>query len=271
MTTKAKEVCVDDKTTEVTNRISRQSWFSQLKIRMTMQVVRLFTGYDSTTTRVVRFYVKNTQGTHERYFDCPYYLAFDPFIKVYKEFTQQCYALSTEIAKMMDVPGDYWYDIRLSINNQGWTILKTNNPRCIWGDPIQRKDCSAFAKPVSYIHIFGYGLNSKYKNFLGILSDFGHKTIIVHNRRDMVALFKVMKFVGVSQIERFNKVYPNTPKTWRTLRTDYGYHFGLCNGKLTAFAEPLRNHISSNPDYLMDIDEFIVKRSVKSRILDFLY
>lgn len=254
------------------------SWWSRLKYNLNLKLVTMATRRNPTQERVVRFFTKTSERTQEHYFDCPCYyldtLSASDGRNVFREFIKCCYKISRSLNEMFPTYGEYWYDIAVTLNKQddsyNWTILKSNNPRCVFGNLRCHKNCEALVHTYSHIEISGHALNGKFKSFAGLISSINHRAIVLHNRRDMIALFKVFRFIGATQIMSGGRIFSNTPTTWKNLKFNYGCYLDMCNGQLTAVVLN-RINLPTNPHYLMDIDEIIIKRSVKAQLSDLVY
>ena len=256
----------------------KSSWWTQLKYILSVKLVTLITKRNPVQERVVRFFTNTSKTVYEHYFDCPRYyldtLSEGKRYYVFQSFIKACYKISSKLPKIFPTYGEYWYDIAVTLNKQdgsyNWTILKSNNPRCVFGDLNQSKNCKALTHPCSQIEISGHSLNGKYKKFVDLLSALSHRVVILHHRRDMIALFKVLKFIGITQISYGGRIFPNTPTTWKNLGFTHGYYIDSYNGQLTAISLN-RTNLPTNPQSLIDIGEIIIKRNARAYLSDLIY
>ncbi len=103
-----------------------------------------------------------------------------------------------------------------------------------------------------------------------LLENMINNVVLVHSKLDAKAFLKISKFLGVKIIVFKDRTYTNVPTKSNHFSNQYfGYHIINHNGK--AAVEIVNADVIRSGCYsLLDIDEFIVKRSVKARLQDFM-
>ena len=257
---------------------NRVPWHLKAVSHVEKWVLKHLYNLNPESDRIVRFYTYNLQGTTTFDFKCPNY-NYDTISCIYDDFIKVSHEIGTKICEIYGISGNYFYDVKISLiyekhekfgwtANYHWEILRTNNPRCVQGNPKDRKDCSYLVNKNSKLTIDGYTLNGIYKEFVDVLNDLVNKTIIVHSKSDAKSLLRVMKFLGVKSVVIGNKRYYNNPNTrgWFSKYT-FGYRVGVEDGRTTLYAIRKRD-LPTDTRNLLDIDEFIVKRSFRAIMRD---
>lgn len=230
-------------------------------------------GIDPASERTIRFY---TQGNNKYEFKCSNY-TYDLTSGLYDDFLEAAIEVGQYLQEHFGVDGEYFYDVKVTLSyekfsvSHTWEVIKTDNPRCALGNHKYRKDCRYLGNFNSKLVIEGYSLSGNYRRFADVLSDLVSKTIIVHSKSDAKALLRIMKFLGVQQVQIGNNQYYNSPDRrayFSKLR--YGYQLNIVDGETTICVVPQRN-LPVESYEIIDIDEFIVKRSIKSRLRDRRY
>ena len=255
---------------------------SNNKVKKSIEVVskiekwylKNFKKIDPMTERIVRFYTYSNQQGQDFEFECPTY-KYDIIDCLYDEFVK----VSQEVGKKIQtqfgggVPGKYYYDVKIVLSDSefwfyGWEILKTDNPRCLFGNPMVRKNCSYITNQNSRLMIDGYYLSGNYKSFAGVLSELIGKTIVVHSKYDAKALLRILKFFGVGTVKVADSMYYNNPnKRCYFSRNAYSYRLAREGGQTVIRLIP-KNELAVAWWEVLDIDEFIVKRSLRARLRD---
>lgn len=237
---------------------------------------------DTTSERIIRFYTYNDEKGEEFDFKCPNY-TYDIMSCLYDDFVEVSHEIGEILQEQYGVVGRYFYDVKVSLTyercgnpfdgydwdmNYSWNILKTDNPRCVLGNPNIRKDCYYLNNFNSKLVIEGYTLSGNYKKLADILSDLVSKTIIVHSKSDAKAVLRIMKFLGVQQVSMGGKYYYNNPDSRAHFsKYRYGYQLDRIDGETVMCIIP-RCDVPVTSQEVLDIDEFIVKRSLKARLRD---
>ena len=266
---------------------NRISWHLQAISWAEKWILKNIQGLDPASDRIIRFYTYNDEEGQDFEYEVPNY-KFDLTSCLYDDFIKTSNEIGQMLQKNYGIKGRYFYDIKVSLEytkindqlynaadgvqytlNYTWEILKTDNPRCIFGNPTYRKDCDYLKSAFSpKLMIEGYTLSGNYRKFVDILSDLFSKTIIVHSKADVKALMRIMKFLGVNHVMKGGKFYPNNPnKRAFFSKYVYGYQLGRVNGQ-TIICAVQSMELPAHPDDILDIDELIVKRTLKSKLRD---
>lgn len=180
-----------------------------------------------------------------------------------------CWEIGQDLLKRFGVTGKYFYDVR--VTQDSWEIVRTNNPRCTLGNPLHRKDCDYLKGTYNpKLTIEGYTLSGNYFRFREILDDLVNKTIIVHSKSDVKAIMRIVRFLGVNQTLKNKRVHPNNPDKPEFCifsKLTFGYKLKRENGQVFLQAVP-KSELPTNTDEILDIDELIIKRSLKAMLRD---
>lgn len=234
--------------------------------------------------RIVRFYTFEDCEGRDYFFKCPNY-CYDTFSNLYEDFVETSDEIGNRLTELFSVTGEYYYDVKITLNyfqtgnptdgydwdmRYDWVVLKTDNPRCVLGSPIHRKNCSYLRNRNSSLEIRGYKLSGNYKKFSDALWDLSTKTIVVHSKTDAKKLLRVLRFLGVTSLDVNGVIKKNLPtKNNHFTRTTFGYGLYRVQNHMVACAIH-KDNLPANPQQFLDIDEFIVKQTIKSKIRDIL-
>lgn len=235
-------------------------------------------GIDPASERIVRFYTYNDEEGTDFEFEVPSY-KFDLTNCLYDSFVEVATEIGKALMEQFGVVGRYFYDVKVSLSYQKedqkyvknfwYEVLKTDNPRCVYGNPTHRKDCDYLNSPYkSKVTISGYTLSGNYKRLVDVLGDLATKTIIVHSKADAKAVLRIARFLGVDIISKGGAYYKNNPdKRALFSKRTFGYALGRENNQTIMYIVH-KSQMPINPNDLLDIDELIVKRSLRARIMD---
>lgn len=236
-------------------------------------LLKTFTGIDPTSERVVRIYTYNDEKGQSYDFKCPNY-TYDLTSGLYDDFLEAANKVGQHLQEHFGVVGRYFYDVKISLCYYDgkvthiWKVLKTDNPRCMLGNPHFRKDCYYLNNFNSKLVIEGYHLSGKYKRFVDVLGDLVSKTIIVHSTADAKALLRILKFLGITQVNIGDSYYYNNPdRRAYFCRIAYGYQVKRMYDQ-TVVSVQHRDEMTTFSEDVIDIDEFIVKRDFKAKLRD---
>lgn len=266
------------KTTKITRQ--RLPWHLRVISQIEKWYLNKVRGINPAAQRLIRVYTYNDEDGMNYDYSVPNY-TYDLTCGMYDDFLVVADQVSSEIYDKFDIPGRYFYDVLLSVYydqcdtnrftveqrfTYNYKIIKTDNPRCSLGNPKYRKDCSYIIDCDSHITIEGYKLSGKYTNFAQVLQDLATKTIIVHSKSDAKNLLKILKFLGIKHVYIGDRCKYNTPnKVNRFSRNVYGYQLFRQDNHI--YVDILRKDlISTLPTDVMDIDEFIVGKSLRARL-----
>lgn len=235
--------------------------------------------------RIVRFYTECTDKVADYNFKCTNY-TYDLFSCLYDDFVETSCEIGKKLMDLYEgVCGEYYYDVKISLQyfqsgspidgydwdmEYTWEIIETNNPRCVAGSARNRKDCSQFVNKSSRMEIEGYKLNGNYKRLVELLSDLTGKTVIVHSKFDASAFLRIVKYLGVEYVSINGKQKKNIPsKCGYFSERTFGYQLYMNpQTRQVAVMTVTKNNLPSNCYDLLDIDELIIKRSLKARLRD---
>lgn len=263
---------------ENSDRLERMSrnrigWYLRAVGNVEKWFLKKFRGIDPTSERVIRFYTYNDEQGQDYDFKCPNY-TYDLVSGLYDDFLEAAIEIGEYFQDNFGIAGRYFYDVKVSLNYEdnkathSWKVIKTDNPRCILGNPAYRKDCYYLNNFNSKLVIEGYFLSGNYKKLIDVLNDLVNKTIIVHSKSDAKALLRIMKFLGVHQVKIGEYYFYNNPDTKAKFsRTASGYQLSRIDEETVMCTVPYRCLPTSTQEVL-DIDEFIVRRSFKSKLRD---
>ena len=257
------------------------SWPIRTMIKAERWLIKKIRGIDLNTDRVLRFYTYNDRNHQDFEFIVPKYVS-DLRTCLYSAFVKAGYAVGQIIKDEFGIKGTYLYDVQVTIessesflhNNLGviqnnlsfsWQILRTNNPRCVFGDPTVRKDCSYLNQPLeSKLTIEGYRLSGNYQDIMDVVSDLVTRTVITHNQEDVLALMKITKFLGATAVVNGHIVYKNEPHRVACFSPDaFGFRLDKLDGRVVV--KTIRKGVMNTaPEDVLDIDELIVRRSLSS-------
>ncbi len=272
---------------EKVNKLSRNRipWHLRTIGNVEKWMLKNIYNLDPTSERIIRFYTYNDEQGEDFDFKCPNY-TYDLTSCLYDDFCETCNTVGKYIQEHFGVTGRYFYDVKVGLEyerigspvmgyewnmNFDWEILDTDNPRCVLGNPSKRRDCYYLSNFNSKLTIDGYTLSGNYRKFSDVLSDLVSKTIIVHSKSDAKAILRIMKFLGVSSVQIGNKEHYNNPEIRGFFsRNTFGYQLDRIEDQTVICAIPKR-HLPVDTEFILDIDEFIVKRSLKARLRDGRY
>lgn len=261
---------------------NRVAWHLQAISWAEKWIMKNIQGLNPASDRIIRFYTYNDQDGVDFEYEIPRY-KFDLTSCLYDDFTK----VSNEIGQMLlnnfGVAGRYFYDIKVSLHytqdncsyrqhydmRYTWDFIKTDNPRCVFGNPANRKDCEYLKSDrTPKLVIEGYTLSGKYCKMADVLNDLANKTLVAHSRADVKALMRIMRFMGVSYVMRNGKFYrlKNNTKAYFSRQT-FSYQLTRINNQTIMCAVPL-NQLTVHPSDILDIDELIVKRTWKAKLRD---
>lgn len=235
-------------------------------------------GLDPMTERIVRFYTYNDEEGADFEFEVPSY-KFDLTSCLYDGFVETATEIGKALLEQFGVAGRYFYDVKVSLSYQKenqkyvrnfwYKVLKTDNPRCIYGNPAHRKDCDYLSSPnKSKVTISGYTLSGNYKRLVDVLGDLATKTIIVHSKADAKAVLRIARFLGVDIVSKGGAYYRNNPDKRAIFnKSTFGYALGRKNDQTIMYIVH-KSQMPINSNDLLDIDELIIKRSWRARLLD---
>ncbi len=236
---------------------------------------------DPTAERIVRFYTYNDEKGEDYDFKCPNY-TYDLMSCLYDDFVEVAHEIGKIIQTSYGIAGRYYYDVKITLIYEKvgnpldgeewdmrytWKILGTDNPRCVAGNPFRRKDCYYLNNFNSKLTIEGYTLSGNYRELADVLNDLVNKTIIIHSTQDARALFRIMKFLGVKTVMFGNNSHYNSVRRALFNKTTFSYRLDRIDNCTTLMAVRRRD-LSVSPQEVLDIDEFIVRRSIKARLKD---
>lgn len=244
-------------------------------------LVKKTKGIDLNTDRVLRFYTYNDMEHQDFEFIVPKYVS-DLVTCLYSAFVKAGNVIGKTIRDEFGIKGAYQYDVQVTIepskdflyndsdiiqNNLSfsWRILRTDNPRCVFGDPTVRKDCSYLNQPLeSKLTIDGYVLSGNYQEIMDVVSDLATRTVITHSQEDVLALMEITKFLGAVAVSNGPIVYKNEPHRVAHFSPGaFGFRLDKVNGRITLKA--IRKEVMNTaPEDVLDIDELIVRRSLSS-------
>lgn len=235
--------------------------------------------------RIVRFYTECTDKVADYNFKCTNY-TYDLFSCLYDDFVETSCEIGKKLMDLYEgVYGEYYYDVKISLQyfqsgspidgydwdmEYTWEIIETDNPRCVAGSARNRKDCSQFVNKSSSMEIEGYKLNGNYKGLVGLLSDLTGKTVVVHSKSDASAFLRIVKYLGVEYVSINGKQKKNIPSKYGYFsERTFGYQLYMNpQTRQVAVMTVTKNNLPSNCYDLLDIDELIIKRSLKARLRD---
>lgn len=235
-------------------------------------------GIDPASERIIRFYTYNDEDGTDFEFEVPSY-KFDLANCLYDSFVEVATEIGKSLMEQFGIVGRYFYDVKVSLSYQKenqkyvknfwYEVLKTDNPRCVYGNPTHRKDCDYLNSPYkSKVTISGYTLSGNYKRLVDVLGDLATKTIIVHSKADAKAVLRIARFLGVDIISKGGAYYKNNPDKYALFsKRTFGYALGRENNQTVMYIVH-KSQMPINPNDLLDIDELIVKRSLRARIMD---
>lgn len=244
-------------------------------------LVKKTKGIDLNTDRVLRFYTYNDMEHQDFEFIVPKYVS-DLGTCLYSAFVKAGNVIGKTIRDEFGIKGAYQYDVQVTIESSedflhndsdiiqnnlsfSWRILRTDNPRCVFGDPTVRKDCSYLNQPLeSKLTIDGYVLSGNYQEIMDVVSDLATRTVITHSQEDVLALMKITKFLGAVAVSNGPIVYKNEPHRVAHFSPDaFGFRLDKVDGRITLKA--IRKEVMNTaPEDVLDIDELIVRRSLSS-------
>lgn len=260
----------------------RISWFLCVKANIEKWWLKVIKKLDPLSERVVRIYTYNDETCKIYSFKCPYY-TFDRTSYLYDDFSKICHKIGETLQRNYKILGKYYYDVKITLNyhtnnlisdtewdmTYNWEVVKTNNPRCILGNSRHKKDCSYLVNFNSKLTIEGYSLNGDYKQFADVLSDLSDKVIIMHSKYDARAFLRIVKFLGVTTIYLGKKAHYNIPAKYGVFnKIVCGYYLDKVDDSVAVYTIHKNQIVSTNPENILDINEFIVKRSLKSKLKD---
>lgn len=269
------------------NRVTKLSrnripWHLRAVSKVERWVLRNIYKLDPTSERIIRFYTYNDENGEDFDFKCPNY-TYDIMSYIYDDFVEICHEIGGELQRQYGITGRYFYDVKVTLMYErcgnpfdgydwdvdySWVILKTDNPRCVLGNPNMRKDCYYLNNFNSKLVIEGYTLSGNYKKFVDVMSDLIGKTLIVHSTADAKALLRILKFLGVSTVQIAGNPYYNNPdRRGFFSRNTYGYQLNRIDEQTVVCAVPKRE-LPVSVCEVLDIDEFIIKRSLKAQLRD---
>lgn len=261
---------------------NRVAWHLQAISWAEKWIMKNVQGLNPASDRIIRFYTYNDQNGQDFEYEIPCY-KFDLTSCLYDDFTKVSNEIGQILLDNFGVIGRYFYDIKVSLHyiqadhptkeeyqmEYSWEFIKTDNPRCVFGNPTYRKDCEYLKSTrSSKLVIDGYFLSGKYNRMVDVLNDLANKTLIVHSKSDVKALLRIMKFMGVSYIMKAGKFYRlrNNSKGFFSKQV-FSYQMARVNNQTVMCAVHI-NQLAAHTDDVLDIDELIVKRTWKAKIRD---
>lgn len=258
----------------------RLPWYLKTQGSIEKWVLRNVKGINPDNQRVVRFFTYNDEDGIDFDYKCPHY-TYDYNSCLYDDFLEVCEEIGQTLHDIYGVPGNYYYDVKVTLDyvqdaddydgdwkrTHCYVILKTDNPRCVEGRTRDRKDCSHLTDYNSHITISGYSLSGKYRRMVDILEDLSTKIVVVHSHQDARAFLRIMKFLGINHIRMGKHYRYNMPAKYGKLtKSFFGYYLEREDNETIV----CRMHRSYCPAVaeVIDIDEFIVKRTWKARMKD---
>lgn len=261
----------------------RIPWYLRIKSRLQRWYLRSIKKLDPYAERIIRFYTYNDDDGEEYDFKCPQY-AFDLTSCLYDDFVEACHEIGESIQKHYGVVGKYFYDVKVTLSysqvgnpldgiewemDWDWKILKTDNPRCTAGNSRLRKDCEYLGNYDSRLMIEGYSLSGDYKRFADVLSALTSKVVVMHSVSDSRAFLRIMKFLGVTTVYTGTIAHYNAPVRYGKFnRSAVAYYLDRIDDTTSVCTMRKCALVSVSAENILDIDEFIVKRSLKSRYKD---
>lgn len=237
-------------------------------------VLKNFYNLDPNTERIIEFYTYNDSDGVEFDFKCPNY-KYDLVNCMYGDFVEACHNIGASLLNIYGIPGRYYYEVKVTLKytevngnwnmSYVWEVLETDNPRCGLGKPYDRRDCSYLENTDSKLSIDGYDLSGNYKCLSEVLTSINNKTILVHSTQDAKSLLRVMRFLGVKVVMIDGDSKSNIPTSRAVFNKDtFGYKLKFVDGVPVVYIVGKSEILLTPPSNLMDIDEFIVGKSVQA-------
>lgn len=263
-----------NKNTDLATQINYIPWYLTIKSRLEKWWLKNIKKLDPTTERIVEFYTYNDELGKDFDFECPKY-TFDLSDSSYNDFIKTCCTIGEYLQKHYGIVGRYYYKVKITLDYQKvegdikpeWKLLKTDNPRCALGNPRCKRDCNYVSNFNSKLVIEGYSLSGNYKQLDDILTDLSKKIVIMHSKYDSRAFLRIVKFLGVNTICIGDYFHYNSPVRYGVFSDNlYSYHLHRTNKTVSVHTRD--NLVLTAPENILDINEFIVKRSLKSKLRD---